>query len=311
MGELNDDEEWQIVDAVKIGDIKFIQNLLWRGLSPDYKFSIALGRINNIFLQSVFHNKLEIVKLLIQDGANINYENSSDENALVISAIFNNGDHTIFNYLIDKGINVNSGVVSGMSLLSWSMFSNIKIMKKLLDNGVDVNRGYMFNHRPLHFGVTSICMTSPNVINKLIDNGADLNLCNSENQSPLHKACVHSEQYSGQMKRIEKIDIFLERGANPYIKTKNDKDIFNDSRVDPVTRNYIKKKISDLHHLNLSYKMLQVAKSLNTESPIDCLSDDILQLISQEITSTIYNYKDTLDRSKYRSRNCRMSRYID
>ena len=102
MGELDDDEEWQIVDAVKIGDIKFIQNLLWRGLSPDYKFSIALGRINNIFLQSVFHNKLEIVKLLIQDGANINYENSSDENALVISAIFNNGDHTIFNYLIDK-----------------------------------------------------------------------------------------------------------------------------------------------------------------------------------------------------------------
>lgn len=299
MGELNDDEEWQIVEAVKIGDIKFIQKLLWSGLSPDYKFSIPLGRIDNLFLKSIFHNQLEIVKLLIQDGANINYENSAHENGLVISAIFNNGDHTIFNYLIDKGINVNSGVISGYSLLTWSMFSNIKIMRKLLDCGVDVNLGYMFNHRPLHFGVTSSCMTSPNVINTLIDNGADLNLCNSENQSPLHKACVHIEQYYGQMKRIEKIDIFLERGANPYIKTNNGTDIFNDTHVDPVTRNYIKKKISDLHHLNLSYKMLQVSKSLNTESPIDCLSDDILKLISQEITSTTYNYKDTLDRSKY------------
>lgn len=284
--------ENKMIDAIQKGDTKYIQKILWSGLSPDFKFTIRVGRMNHILLQAVLHNQIDIVKLLIEDGANINIKNQQGENALVASVIFNEDD-TIFDYLLDNGIDKDIIVVSGLPLITSTMFRNKKRIYKLLENGANPNLSNKFNQTSLHYAVNSENrIDSPTIIKLLIDYGANVDLCNYNNETPLYTAV---SQYKLLMNNHEMIDILLESGANPWIQSNDNEDIFSNISS-PYIRQYLKNKIKQLHHLNIASKMIKLLGGLNTESPIDCLSYDILQLIRIEMLKLSYNHIDTKQR---------------
>jgi ankyrin repeat protein len=288
--------EYKIIDAIQKGDTKYIQKILWSGLSPDFKFTIRVGRMDHILLQAVFHNQIDIVKLLIEDGADINIKNQQGENALVASVIFNDDDE-IFDYLIDNGIDKDIIVIGGLPLITSTMFRNKKRVYKLLKNGANPNLMNKFNQTSLHYAVTNHYQhNSSTIIKLLIYHGADIDLCNIDNETPLFKAAMmYPLETNTIVDYFEIIDILLESGANPYIKTNQGKNVFSKGIL-PNRKLYIKNKINQLHHLNIASKMIKLLRGLNTESKIDCLSDDVLQLIRIEMLNLPYNHNDTKQR---------------
>ena len=137
----------------------------------------------------------------------------------------------------------------------------------------------------------------------MIDYGANVDLCNYNNETPLYTAVSQYKrdiysgipQYKRAMNNHEIIDILLESGANPFIQTNDNEDIFSYKHSQYI-RQYLKNKIKQLHRLNIAYKMIKLLGGLNTESLIDCLSDDILQLIRIEMSKLPYNHIDTKQR---------------
>ena len=70
-------------------------------------------------------------------------------------------------------------------------FNRIDVIKRLVDEGADVNRQTRYgNETPLHFAARK---NNTEAVRLLLDNGADINLKNSENKTPLDVARKGSE----------------------------------------------------------------------------------------------------------------------
>lgn len=94
------------------------------------------------FLYAVLGNDIEIVKLLAENGADINASDSHNRNA-VIYAVFSQNIEMI-DFLASKGIDVNAKSFneadsSVTALMVATFHGNIEIVEALIRNGADVN----------------------------------------------------------------------------------------------------------------------------------------------------------------------------
>ena len=79
-----------------------------------------------------------IVKLLINNGANIDIVHENGDTALMWASYY--GQKKSVKHLINNGANVNATDVNGKSVLMWavSKANNKKIVKLLIDYGADI-----------------------------------------------------------------------------------------------------------------------------------------------------------------------------
>jgi len=121
-------------------------------------------------------NNLEIVKKLVENGADINHENNQGINA--ISIAFNTGKKDIIDYLISKDVDIKGCVDKLFINVLNSEYDQRDSLKFLLNNGLDVNKkingiSVLWNfllHRNRNRNINSI-----DEIIMLIDEGADIN----------------------------------------------------------------------------------------------------------------------------------------
>lgn len=84
------------------------------------------------------NNFIEMVKLLLENGADVNARGRYKETALTIASYNNNIE--LVKLLLDNGADVNAGNKYGYTALMWASTKwNKDIVKLLLDNGADVN----------------------------------------------------------------------------------------------------------------------------------------------------------------------------
>jgi ankyrin repeat protein len=102
---------------------------------------------------ATYGQHIEITKLLIEAGANIDQKDSAGNTALM--GVTYKGNVEIAKILIDSGADVNAtNFNKATPLIYAAMFSQIKIAKLLLENGANLNnkdaRGYSaFDHAKL------------------------------------------------------------------------------------------------------------------------------------------------------------------
>ena len=176
-----------------------------------YDFNEALnflGKGANINMQHLITNivqlyyinkkaiNIDIVKLVIDYGANINIKNNCGNTPLHMCV-----DETTTELLLVNGADINAQNNNGFSVLSMAVLRNdIRIVKLLLQYKVKLNQLNCTNCNELH-----------NVMNKdiaelLIQNGVLLNKKNNSNHTPL---C-----YAIQLENIELVELFLAYNAN-------------------------------------------------------------------------------------------------
>ena len=157
------------------------------------------------------HN--DLVRLLIQSGADISIKSSELQNTALMYAA-ERGHTSIVQYLLDEGAPVNTQDVDGAtSLMLASQFGHSEVVRVLINYGADVN---ILAKDPNGTALMFACNYQRTIcVDLLLAGGADPNLCGKK-YSPLLAACITDR---GQPMDPTILDKLLSAGANPNTQT--------------------------------------------------------------------------------------------
>lgn len=156
--------------------------------------STKYGKVSPL-MAAIYENNYGIVELLINKGANVNYEDKYGTTPLLAAISNSNREIEKTNYevsrdivqlLIDKGANVSALNTDGLNPIEHAIHgSNIEIMDLLFKNGVKINDKNGSGNTPLHLAVYG---NKLDIVNFLIGKGADINEINDRKMTPIQVA---------------------------------------------------------------------------------------------------------------------------
>ncbi len=93
---------------------------------------------NSLLLEASFWGHFEIVKFLVENGANINYKNYYGNSALMCAS--ENNELEIIHFLLENGADINiKNDYNETPLIGSIMGNKLDAMKLLLENGANIN----------------------------------------------------------------------------------------------------------------------------------------------------------------------------
>ena len=127
------------------------------------KYLISKGaKVRNADLLSALRKEdLDLVKLLVENGADIHFDN---DQVFVMAASYDHLD--IVKYLLSKGINIHTR--NDTALIMASYHGHLEMVKLLVENGADIHAG---NDAALIYTVQN---NRPAIVKYLVEQGADI-----------------------------------------------------------------------------------------------------------------------------------------
>jgi ankyrin repeat protein len=155
--------------------------------------------------------RTDIVKILLEEGADVNAKDKYGRTALMIASEYGKrglerkyqtegpnlvgGLNThyetakVVKVLIENGADVNAQDDDGDTPLSNALYQrHMEIIKELIKNGADVNIKVDNGRTPLHIASDWLGLQNPEIIEILISKGADINARDNDGKTPLSLA---------------------------------------------------------------------------------------------------------------------------
>ncbi|KAM6487335.1 ankyrin repeat protein [Trichoderma sp. SZMC 28011] len=158
-----------------------------------------------------------IVKLLLENGADVNAEQTSNYGRTSLWVALLSGHEAVAKLLIDKGADVNVSDINGTTLLSCAILEeNMRAVKFLITNKADVNGTDKNGVKLLLLALQNKCEA---VAKLLINNGADINIRWTSGLTPLSWASQSGHEAIARL-LIEKgadINTSDKYGLNPLL----------------------------------------------------------------------------------------------
>ena len=251
-GALQSAARWSTLEMVKV--------LVEAGADVNPKHG---GRtpLHNVSDRNVDKNRssgVQIAKYLVSKGAEIDAMAGEGVTPLYV-ACESNPDVTI--WLLDHGAdpNVEVEATERTPLMLAASKVQEKTMVKLIEKGADINvRGYE-NNTPLHYASYGIVEAAK----ALIEAGADVNAITDTGDTPLHISARFMPFGVSYQADIAKL--LLKAGADPYIKNKRGKTVFD------VFEKWLKKWQGDTFNIwggqGLTDEQFECLKKWRTEMP--------------------------------------------
>ena len=135
-----------VIRKIIIAENQFLTRLSSARELPKYKYFLGLetyfnqnsNDLNEPFLLAANYSNLEIVRLLLEAGANVNARDTNGNTALAIAV--RNGHVGVIQLLLDHDADINAKNNNGNTvLIEESSFGHLETIKLLLENGVDIN----------------------------------------------------------------------------------------------------------------------------------------------------------------------------
>ena len=199
-----DIEGWSALSyAVNNGDIEIAKLLLTNKAKIKDELLIAIK-------SPIVESRINIMKLLIDNKANINY---TDENGFTpLNITIESGDMELTKFLITNGANVNSLMQDGVSLIGYAIAqNNMDLLQMLIENGANVNNtnGDSWADTPLQ---TASRLGLDNVVRILLTRNVDINAVDMNGNTALHTAALNSQ--------LSVVKLLLEKNPNLDIQNK-------------------------------------------------------------------------------------------
>lgn len=154
----------------------------------------------------------ELVKKLVERGANINYfKNGDSKKKNCFMAACRKGHVGIVKFLIEKGVDVHATTsVADVNALHCATRSrNVEICKILVECGIDPNQANANNWRAIHFAAL---YGTPEIIEYFVSLGSDVNSKSDSDLTPLILAARND--------KVNNVRCLLKLGADPNIQDK-------------------------------------------------------------------------------------------
>ncbi|MDR1485491.1 MAG: ankyrin repeat domain-containing protein [Planctomycetaceae bacterium] len=181
-----------LLKAVALGNFDFVKFLVDRGANV----TITEYYGDNILHHAAYYEPtLEIIKLLVEKGADVKAKNHDGRTPLYNFLITPQTDEKlkIIKYLIDKGENINERNYDGMlpiqTLVDSGLWrTNHATLKYLITNGekVDWSKDSEIHANPISAAAQRNLATFE-VVKYFVENGASLSDVDQEGQTPLHR----------------------------------------------------------------------------------------------------------------------------
>ena len=155
---------------------------------------------NTALIYASEKNNIEIVKLLIKAGADIDHQGTNTFTALYRAIEKNNIE--IVDLLIKAGADVNYRIQGGLTTLYYAR-NNLNIVKLLINGGADINLTDFKGNTPLMYASEN---GNEDIVEFLIESGADINHQEQNNHTALIKAIFGRNRYI--------IELLIKAGAD-------------------------------------------------------------------------------------------------
>lgn len=180
-----DFEGWSALSyAVNNGDIEIAKLLLENKAKIKDELLIAIK-------SPIVESRINMMKLLIDNKANINY---TDENGFTpLNIAIESGDMELTKFLIKNGANVNSLMQDGLSLIGYAIAqNNMDLLQILIENGANINNtnGDSWANTPLQMASR---LGLDNVVRILLTRNVDINAVDMNGNTALHTAALNSQ----------------------------------------------------------------------------------------------------------------------
>ena len=199
-----DIEGWSALSyAINNGDIEIAKLLLENKVKIKDELLIAIK-------SPIVESRINMMKLLIDNKANINYTDENGFNPLNIA--IESGDMELTKFLITNGANVNSLMQDGVSLIGYAIAqNNMDLLQMLIENGANVNytNGDSWANTPLQ---TASRLGLDNVVRILLTRNVDINAVDINGNTALHTAALNSQ--------LSVVKLLLEKNPNLDIQNK-------------------------------------------------------------------------------------------
>gem|GEM_PF-1021333 len=183
-------ERSALMFAVSRGDGELVKLLLDRGADVKVEGGDEYTTCNALTLAAI-NGHLEILKMLLHIGRNVNYADS--QGGTILMAACEGGDYDTVQFLLDNGANVKARNRYGTTALMWAArYGRKEIVKLLLEKGADVNAEAEVEDQPLappdRSGTALMFATGEGhieIVRLLLDMGADVHARTREGVSAL------------------------------------------------------------------------------------------------------------------------------
>lgn|GEM_PF-2271539 len=198
--------------AVAMGDLDALRSLIGKGGDPNFKCDDPDE--TPLVFKAAKERKTDIVKFLIENGADREAKNKWQQNLLDIS--IDSGDQDLVEYLIKNNIfevdtksrygrtgllaaldnnrtkiaeflienRTNINITDDFGITALHLCSDVHVAKLLIEKGAAVNIKDKRGNTPLHYAVDRNMIQ----VGLLIQNGADITIANNEGNTPLQLA---------------------------------------------------------------------------------------------------------------------------
>ena len=199
-----DFEGWSALSyAVNNGDIGIAKLLLTNKAKIKGELLLAIK-------SPIVESRIDMMKLLIDNKANINY--TDDDGFTPLNIAIETGNMETVKLLITNGADVNSLMQDGVSLIGYAIAqNNMDLLQILIENGANVNNtnGDSWADTPL---MTASRLGLDNVVRILLTRNADINATDINGNTALHTAALNSQ--------LSVIKLLLEKNPNLDIQNK-------------------------------------------------------------------------------------------
>lgn len=175
--------------------------------------------------ESVSNDNIDLIALLLQNGANINLKDDEEETPLTVAIL--NESIDVIDFLLRHGSNPNLKDDEGETpLIRAISCKNIKIIELLLQHGADTGLKNAYGETPLIYAISTLDYDNiTDIINLLVEKTIDLNEQDNDGDTALHLAVEN------ELPRL--IKSLMKKGANCFVKNN-----FQNTPIDIILSNH-------------------------------------------------------------------------
>ncbi len=194
-----------LLEAVKANSAQEVVSLLGRGANVNYVSNVDVNYPGNgvtALILAATKGNIDIVKMLIEADANVNYANTNGDTALMKAA--GGGYIGTVRILIEHGANVNHANNNGDTALIWAAPGSIEIVGLLIAAGADIN--HVQRNGLTAFDFAALPASNIDMVKLFLDYKADINHTDNRGITPLIRAARDGH--------IEMVRLLINQGAN-------------------------------------------------------------------------------------------------